>query len=246
VPAPTRLTLSELVERSGVPASSIHHYRKAGLIPPPAREASNRFAYDERHLEALVQIRSHATAEHPDCRARIVAAAIDAFQTRSYSDVTVNDIAEAAHMAKGNLYRYFDSKEDLLTAAIETLLVDTKARFESALDSLGGVVGLQGDPEKAAIVLGYLVAGVLPMLLELGARAAKGHEPSADLARRVLRTLAETAGRPFEGPDADTEDAVKAGLRVIESAFSTVLSWSIGPDWPPDHPPPDGPGAVQG
>jgi len=246
VPAPTRLTLSELVERSGVPASSIHHYRKAGLIPPPAREASNRFAYDERHLEALVQIRSHATAEHPDCRARIVAAAIDAFQTRSDSDVTVNDIAEAAHMAKGNLYRYFDSKEDLLTAAIETLLVDTKARFESALDSLGGVVGLQGDPEKAAIVLGYLVAGVLPMLLELGARAAKGHEASADLARRVLRTLAETAGRPFEGPDADTEDAVKAGLRVIESAFSTVLSWSIGPDWPPDHPPPDGPGAVQG
>jgi len=243
--APTRLTLSDLVERSGVPASSIHHYRKAGLIPPPAREASNRFAYDERHLEALIRIRSQSAADHPDCRARIVAAAIEAFQTRSYSEVTVSDIAEAAHMAKGNLYRYFASKEDLLTAAIETLLVDTKARFESALDSLGGVLGLQGDPEKAAIVLGYLVAGVLPMLLELGARAAKGHEPSADLARKVLRTLAETAGRPFEGPDADTEDVVKAGLRVIESAFSTVLSWSIGTDWPPDHAPPDVPGSTQ-
>ncbi len=246
MPAPTRLTLSDLVERSGVPASSIHHYRKAGLIPPPARAASNRFAYDERHLEALVRIRSHASAEHPDCRVRIVAAAIDAFQTRSYSDVTVSEIAGAAHMAKGNLYRYFDSKEDLLTAAIETLLVQTKARFEAALDSLGGVVGLEGEPEKAAMVLGYLVAGVLPMLLELGARAAKGHEPSADLARKVLRTLAETAGRPFEGPDADQEDAVKAGLRVIERAFSTVLSWSIGPDWPPDHLPDAVPGASEG
>jgi AcrR family transcriptional regulator len=138
-------------------------------------------------------------------------------------------------MAKGNVYRYFDSKEDLLTAAIETLLVDTTARFESALDSLGGVAGLQGDPEKAAIVLGYLVAGVLPMLLELGARAAKGHEPSAELARKVLRTLAETAGRPSVTPDADRDEAIRAGLLVIESAFSTVLSWSIGTDWPPDH-----------
>ena len=49
------------------------------------------------------------------------------------------------------------------------------------------------------MVFGHLVAGVLPMLLELGARAAKGHEPSADLARRVLRTLAEAGGRPFTG-----------------------------------------------
>jgi AcrR family transcriptional regulator len=234
-PAPARLTLSELVERSGVPASTIHHYRRAGLIPPPVRESANRFAYDQRHLDALVEIRSQSAAEPPECRARIVAAAIEAFQTRSYSEVTVSDIAEAAQMAKGNVYRYFGSKEELLTAAIETLLVDTTARFESALDSLGGVAGLQGDPEKAAIVLGYLVAGVLPMLLELGARAAKGHEPSADLARKVLRTLAETAGRPSVAPGADRDEAVRAGLLVIESAFSTVLSWSIGTDWPPDH-----------
>jgi AcrR family transcriptional regulator len=233
--AAARLTLSDLVERSGVPASSIHHYRRTGLIPPPVRESSNRFAYDQRHLEALLQIRLQSAVDQPECRARIVAAAIEAFQTRSYAEVTVSDIAEAAQMAKGNVYRYFDSKEDLLTAAIETLLVDTTSRFELALDSLGGVAGLQDDPEKAAIVLGYLVAGVLPMLLELGARAAKGHEPSADLARKVLRTLAETAGRPSVAPEADRDEAIRAGLRVIESAFSTVLSWSIGTDWPPDH-----------
>ena len=97
--------------------------------------------------------------------------------------------------------------------------------------------GLRHDPEKSALVLGYVVADVLPMLLELGARAAKGHEPSADLARRVLRTLATTAGRPFisDEADGDGEDAIQAGLRVIESAFATVLQWSIGTDWPPDH-----------
>lgn len=232
-PPDRRFSLSELVARSGVPASTIHHYRRAGLIPSPARETANRFAYDERHLEALRSIRDHAAVD-PECRARVVAVAIEAFQTRSYSEVTVSDIAEAAQVAKGTVYRHFASKEDLLTAAIDSLLADTESRFASAVTALGGPAGLTGDPEKTALVFGHLVAGVLPMLLELGARAAKGHEPSADQARHVLRVLAEAAGRPFTGRTAEAEVAIKAGLALIQSAFATVLAWAVGPDWPPD------------
>lgn len=232
-----KLTLSELVARSGVPASTIHNYRRRGLIPPPTRLAKNRFAYDESHLDALLAIRSRTASLKPEHRERIVAVAIEAFKTRSYSEVTVSDIADAAHMAKGNVYRYFQSKEELLTAAIETLLDRTDERFQAAVDALGGPEGLQGEQEKATLMFGYLVADVLPMLLELGARAAKGHEPSADLARKVLRTLAETAGRPFTGAEAPVEEAIDAGLKLIQSAFATVLAWSVGPDWPPDNMP---------
>ncbi len=234
-PKPT-LSLSELVERTGVPASTIHYYRRAGLIPMPQREAANRFRYDQRHVDALVRIRAEAAGEHPGSRARVVEAAIEAFQTRSYGEVTISDVAEAAEIAKGSVYRYFDSKEDLFTAAIETLLADTATSFASAVEALGGPEGLAGDPEKAALVFGRLVAGVLPMLLELGARAAKGHDPSDDLARRVLRTLAEAGGRPFAGVAADSDEAVRAGLAVIETAFSTVMRWALGPGWPPDDP----------
>ena len=230
-----RLSLSELVARTGVPASTIHHYRRSGLIPPPVRLSANRFGYDEGHVEALLRIRGCPPSDTPELRDRIVAAAIEAFKTRSYGEVTVSDIAEAAHTAKGNLYRYFDSKEDLLTAAVETLLDDTRVRFEAASESLGGIEGLRADPAKAALAFGYIVADVLPMLLELGARAAKGHEPSADLARKVLRTLAGTAGRPFADDPEDEDAAIQAGLGVIETAFATVLSWSVGTDWPPDH-----------
>lgn len=232
------LTLSAVVERTGVPASTIHHYRRTGQIPPPVRQAGNRFVYDDSHVEALRRIRA-SSAEHADVRARIVTAALDAFKTRSYAEVSVSDIAEAAQMAKGNVYRYFESKEALLTAAVEALLDDATERFHAALDPLGGPAGLRDDPQKVAMVLGYVVADVLPLLLELGARAAKGHEPSAELARKVLRTLARTAGSPFSGVEragADPDEAaLQDGLRVIEAAFATVMSWAVGPDWPPDY-----------
>ena len=47
------LSLSDLVDATGVPASTIHHYLKCELIPPPIRSALNRFRYDERHVVTL-------------------------------------------------------------------------------------------------------------------------------------------------------------------------------------------------
>jgi AcrR family transcriptional regulator len=231
-----RLTLSDLMERTGVPASTIHYYRRKGLIPPPERETPRRFVYDEYHVDAILRIRAQGDADPEECRARIVTAAIDAFKTRSYAEVSVSDIAEAAKMAKGNVYRYFPSKEALLTASIEALLVETTERFQSTLDSMGGAEQLKHDRDKLALLLGYVVADVLPILLELGSRAAKGHEPSDLLARRVLRTLAQTAGQPFvsKKDDGDEDAAVRAGLQVIQSVFGTVLTWAVGSDWPPD------------
>jgi AcrR family transcriptional regulator len=247
-----------------VPASTIHHYRRSGLLPPPLREAANRFCYHERHLEALRLIRllrerrglplkriaevlpdlmahpaedSLAAAwagEPADTRHRLVAAAIDAFQTHSYGEVSVGDLALAAGVAKGSVYRHFESKEQLFEAAIETVLSDTAELFAAAVEDLGGPAGVAKDPDKAATVFAHLVAHALPILLEVGARAAKGHDPSEQLARKALRTLAEAAGRPLGG------DPIQAGLALIERAFTTVLSWAVGPGWPPDEAPPPG------
>lgn len=230
-----RLSLSDLVARTGVPASTIHHYRRTGLIPAPERVAANRFVYDHRHVAALLAVRGRTAAEHDDIRTRIVAAAVEAFKTRSYAEVSMADVADVLGMAKGNLYRYFTSKEALLIAALEAVLDETTERFGTAVEQMGGPEGMARDPEKSVLALGYVVADVLPLLLELGARAAKGHEPSALLGRRVLRTLATTAGRPFVPDGLDDPDlAIKEGLIVIQRAFATVLTWSVGEDWPPD------------
>src|ERR1700734_1571148 len=57
-PLATELCLSEVVAATGVPASTIHHYRRAGVIPPPARPTTNRFVYDDRHVQAIRLVRT--------------------------------------------------------------------------------------------------------------------------------------------------------------------------------------------
>jgi AcrR family transcriptional regulator len=52
-----RYPIAELVRRTGIPAATIHHYRKRGLLPAPRRVAPNRFLYDERHVQALKLVR---------------------------------------------------------------------------------------------------------------------------------------------------------------------------------------------
>ncbi len=50
-------TISVLAEKTGTPVPTIHHYRHLGLLPEAAELASNRFLYDDRHVEALIVIR---------------------------------------------------------------------------------------------------------------------------------------------------------------------------------------------
>jgi AcrR family transcriptional regulator len=49
--------ISELVERTGVPRATIHHYVGRGVLPPPRRVAANRFMYDNKHVEGLKLIK---------------------------------------------------------------------------------------------------------------------------------------------------------------------------------------------
>ncbi len=52
-----RFAISVLSARTSTGIPTIHHYRRLGLLPPAEEVASNRFLYDERHVEALTVIR---------------------------------------------------------------------------------------------------------------------------------------------------------------------------------------------
>lgn len=57
VEATAGFPISVLAERTGTLVPTIHHYRQLGLLPEATALASNRFLYDDRHVEALILIR---------------------------------------------------------------------------------------------------------------------------------------------------------------------------------------------
>lgn len=59
----------------------------------------------------------------------IVTAAAELFGARGYDSVSLEDVAERLDVTKGSLYYYFASKEELVTAAIETLGNEWTARL---------------------------------------------------------------------------------------------------------------------
>src|SRR6266516_4384229 len=50
-------TIAELVSLTEVPPATVHYYLRLGLLPQPKRAAANRFAYVERHVQALKLVR---------------------------------------------------------------------------------------------------------------------------------------------------------------------------------------------
>jgi len=52
---------------------------------------------------------------------RILDAALRVFSDRGFHHATVSEVARAAHVGKGTVYLYFDSKEDLLVALFDEL-----------------------------------------------------------------------------------------------------------------------------
>jgi AcrR family transcriptional regulator len=63
-PAGGRYALHELLGRACVGASTVHLYRRLGLLPAPVSGPGHRFVYDDRHLRALRTIRRLRERNH--------------------------------------------------------------------------------------------------------------------------------------------------------------------------------------
>jgi TetR/AcrR family transcriptional repressor of nem operon len=59
-----------------------------------------------------------------DTRSRILASAREMFHGRSYADVGIQEICEAARVQKGSFYHFFPSKRDLALAVIDDMADD--------------------------------------------------------------------------------------------------------------------------
>lgn len=79
------------------------------------------------------------TVKQPDIRrAEIITAARRLFQERDYERTTMQDVMNDLGIAKGTIYYYFKSKEDLLDAVIDQMAREAFDRMQSVVDNASG------------------------------------------------------------------------------------------------------------
>lgn len=95
-------------------------------------------------------------------RTEILEAASRVFAARDFHDVLIEEVASSAHVGKGTIYRYFDTKEDLFFA---TILYAFDGLYQALSDSLSHDVSPTLRLERIAREMlrffwtrGYLVA----------------------------------------------------------------------------------------
>jgi AcrR family transcriptional regulator len=82
-------------------------------------------------------------------RQEILAAAIKVFGKRGFAATCVEDVAAAAHIAKGTLYLYFKSKEDIYATAVHLAV----AQLQSLADNrIGAAIGVRDRLSTAIAV----------------------------------------------------------------------------------------------
>jgi AcrR family transcriptional regulator/predicted DNA-binding transcriptional regulator AlpA len=255
----SRYTIRELVEKTGVPAASIHHYRNEGLLPPPERVGARRFRYSDRHVQALRLIRLlrerrrlplsaikdvlpellaggdeqafHASTwddvvtgrtEAADvARDRIVAAAVSLFAARGYAGVAVNDVAAEAGVAKGSLYRHFESKDALFAAAVESVVT----RVVDGVAAEAERAGTDGLLEPKAAIPALLVVawpGVM-ILLDLAAGSLRNQPGQRALADAALTRFVDGVGPLLVGPGSPRERAIALIVQLAHETMRAVL-----------------------
>jgi len=71
-------------------------------------------------------------------RKEIIDAARSLFQSKDYDQTTMQDVIEAVGIAKGTVYYYFKSKEELLEAVVNDIAEASAAYMQAIVDEPGG------------------------------------------------------------------------------------------------------------
>ena len=137
----------------------------------------------------------------------ILAAALALFAERGFAATRLDDVAQRAGIAKGTIYLYFQTKEDLFRAVVRHDLIPAIARLEETarahrgpiaelVRTLIGAIAAQGDSEIAAIPRLVLAeAGNFPTLARFYAEEVAGRG-LALLAGVIARGVASGEFRP--------------------------------------------------
>lgn len=104
----------------------------------------NEYSFKKNRVNMAPRTDEQNEALRAAARARIMDAALTLFGQQGYESTSVKQIAQAAGVAQGLLYNYFESKEHLLAAIFQQSMADVRESF---------VLAEQSPSEKRVIAL---------------------------------------------------------------------------------------------
>jgi AcrR family transcriptional regulator len=186
------------------------------------------------HNRWIAVIEGRATKpDAKEARARqMLAAVAELLEGWSYSEITMDRIADRAGVAKGTLYLYFRTKEALLLALYEDRLNAWYAQLQALADHGAGTI----DPATAARVIASTLAPRRTLIQLHGLlHSTPGHnidlETVVAFRRRQHRkasTLASAIARRIE--NLSTQRALRFLIRL--EVVVGGLSWAAFPPSP--------------
>jgi AcrR family transcriptional regulator len=156
-------------------------------------------------------------------RERIVRAALRLLERREYDKIQVREVAEAADVALGTVYRYFASKEHLFAAVMQEWGASLDKRLRK--DPLAGddVAGRLTDLMDRIITAFERRPQFFRLMIVMDATP---DEHARELMEQFRARASQTVREPL---DALTPDDARAVLEVVNAVLSSVLrSWVAG------------------
>lgn len=146
----TKMKISELSVRSGLPVSTIKFYIRRKLLAKPVKTGGTQGFYTPRHLDRLKLIQKlqkesamplnkireitelidsseerekrGGEQESAKQKAAILQSAARLFQAKGYEAVTIADIVDAARIGRSTFYRNFRNKKDLFIECMREII----------------------------------------------------------------------------------------------------------------------------
>ena len=157
-------------------------------------------------------------------RARVIEAAIELAADGGYDAVQMRDVAAKAGVALGTVYRYFNSKDHLLAAA----LLEWARGFESALGARNVPSG-DAPVDRLVEVIRRITKATArqPVLFAALVTAITAPDPAVtDCQAQVQHIVSAALAAPLHGID----EEIRAGtVRVLAHVwFASLLGWVNG------------------
>jgi AcrR family transcriptional regulator len=158
--------------------------------------------------------------------AEILRTAAELFGERGYDAVSLEDVAERLDLTKGSLYYYFSSKDELGTAAIETLGEQWMARLNQLPEAQ------DGPPARRlrALLREHITIAVRDYPAALRLFLVPREWPEAQRARiRELRRAHDAVFRRVVEAGVESGDftvtSVEVTMRCMHAAMSQAPDW---------------------